>query len=123
MTRKTSPALAAYRRLVKAKSALCKGKGTKTKVKQAAAAYVKATVKAGNKTTAEAKKSASKVVNKGCSLTAKKAKAAAKTTKKRRTTGAKTAAKRRTTTTAKTRRTTAAKRRTMYGRPRRRRAA
>ncbi|MBX2927017.1 MAG: hypothetical protein KF852_04215 [Saprospiraceae bacterium] len=86
-TKRSSPALAAYRRLVKAKANLCKGKGTKTKVKAAASAYVKATVKAGSKTAAEAKRSAAKVVNRGCKLrkvTATGTKR--KTTAKRRTT-------------------------------------
>lgn len=80
MTRKTSPALAAYRRLVKEKSKMCKGQTTSTKVKAAAKAYVTATVKAGTKTTAEAQKAAAKVVRRGCSVAAKKA-AVKRTTK------------------------------------------
>ncbi|MFM9952398.1 MAG: hypothetical protein ACKV1O_30995 [Saprospiraceae bacterium] len=66
--RRTSPALTAYRTLVKTKSKLCKGSKTKTDVKAAAARYKAAAVKAG-KDVKVVEKTVARVLNSGCSMT------------------------------------------------------
>lgn len=64
---KTSPSLRAYRNLQKKKAAFCAGKVNKTAVKQQAANYKKAAVKAG-KSAADADKTIRKVLNSGCKM-------------------------------------------------------
>lgn len=90
-TATASPSLRAYRNLQKKKAAFCAGKVNKTAVKQQAANYKKAAVKAG-KTSAEADKTIRKVLNSGCKMTSA-------INGKKRTTS--TARKRKATTTRK----------------------
>lgn len=89
--RKTSPALAAYRNLVKTKSKLCKGTTTKTAVKTAGARYKAAAVKAG-KDVKVVEKTVARVLNSGCSMTS-----AVAGKRKKRTAGT-TVGRKRTTT-------------------------
>lgn len=87
---KTSPSLRAYRNLQKKKAAFCAGKVNKTAVKQQAANYKKAAIKAG-KTAAEADKTIRKVLNSGCKMTSSIAgKKRASTRKRTTTTGKRT---------------------------------
>lgn len=67
-TTKTSPSLRAYRGLQKKKAAYCAGKVNKTAVKQQAANYKRAAIKAG-KPAADADKIIRKVLNSGCKMT------------------------------------------------------
>lgn len=66
--KRTSPLLSKYRALQRAKKSLCEGKATKTKVKSASTAYVKAAVAAGQ-TKTEATRKADRVLKQGCSMT------------------------------------------------------
>lgn len=87
-TAKASPSLRAYRNLQKKKKAYCAGKATKTAVKQQAANYKKAAVKAGKSAT-DADKTIRKVLTSGCkmssSVAGKKRATKRKTTTRRRT--------------------------------------
>ena len=78
--KKLSPLQRAYNRMRSSKAKLCQGKSTKAIVKQNAAAYVRAAIKAGQ-TKAEATKKANRVVNGGCSMSSR-----VSGTKKRKTT-------------------------------------
>lgn len=93
--RRVSPALSAYRNLVKTKSKLCKGSKTKTDVKTAASRYKAAAVKAG-KDVKVVEKTVARVLNSGCSMTS-----AVAGKRKKRTAGTTVGRKRKTTTTRK----------------------
>jgi hypothetical protein len=66
------PTLKKYQTLQRKKKAHCAGKATKTEVRAAATAYVKAAVSKGQ-TKTEATKKANKILNGKCSLAAKMA--------------------------------------------------
>ncbi len=76
--------LTKYQRLRKAKKSYCAGRITKAALNKVATAYVKDAVKKGNKTQAEAKKAAAKVVNGKCTLKKKGTTKRRKSTRRRR---------------------------------------
>lgn len=63
-----------YQKLQTTKTKFCEGKATKSDVTKAASEYVKDTVAKGNKTKAEAEKSANRVLNSGCPISGVKSK-------------------------------------------------
>ncbi|MCF8237700.1 MAG: hypothetical protein K9I85_06060 [Saprospiraceae bacterium] len=87
-TAKASPSLRAYRNLQKKKAAFCAGKVNKTAVKQQAANYKKAAMKAGKSAT-DADKTIRKVLTSGCKMSSS-------VNGRKRTTKRRTTAKRRT---------------------------
>jgi len=58
----------AYAKLVSRKSSYCHGRATKSDVKKLATEYIRDAVKKGNKTEAQAKKVAEKVLKSGCKM-------------------------------------------------------
>jgi hypothetical protein len=58
----------AYAKLVSRKSSYCHGRATKADVKKLATEYIRDAVKKGNKTEAQAKKVAAKVLASGCKM-------------------------------------------------------
>lgn len=61
-----------YQQLMKKKAAHCRNKVKKSAVRQAANDYIRDAVKKGNKTRAQAQRSANRIVNKSCPTTVKK---------------------------------------------------
>ncbi len=81
MPKKKRKTLTKYQRLLKAKKSYCSGRITKAAFNKVANAYVKDTVKKGNKTKSQAKAVVSKVSRAACANKAK-----SKKRKKRRST-------------------------------------